>query len=515
MPSLLASVSIFVAIFVLPVMGLKRVLDRRRRKALLHYHPGPPPSGLITGHLSDMPAKKPWITYTAWTKQYGDVIHLEALGDHIILINSFEAANDLLEKRSRIYSNRPHVHAGEISGWMFNLTFLPHTDEWRRARRTYQQNFRPDAVRAMAPMITDAIGQLTKQLLAKPQNFADHILVLSAGISLKAMFGITVKSSDDPLLPLAVEAIHTLDGVWVPNFIIITAVCPFIRYVPKWVPLLGSTRAFIDRTRECLRELQRAPLERAMADIKAGRENNSIMGDALRKLISEGGSVDSPEFARTRDMASTTYVASADTFLSSVKTFFLAMARNPICQEKAQKEIDEIVGRGRLPSFEDRKSLPYVEAVYREVMRWHPAIPIGPAHATSEDDMYNGHYIPKGALILPNIWAMTRDERRYKNPDDFIPERFLDVDGKLNKDDVVLAFGFGRRICVGRHFGDAVVWMTIASVLACFKIAKDKDENGREIDVPEKYSDGPGQFSYPLPFKCAITPRYPGVEALV
>src|SRR5271170_1253181 len=84
--------------------------------------------------------------------------------------------------------------------------------------------------------------------------------------------------------------------------------------------------------------------------------------------------------------------------------FFLAMTLFPEVQLKAQEEIDRIVGTKRLPNFEDRANLPYVDAIVKEVLRWHPVGPIGVPHMTTEDDIFNGYLIPKGALILVNIW---------------------------------------------------------------------------------------------------------------
>jgi cytochrome P450 len=72
------------------------------------------------------------------------------------------------------------------------------------------------------------------------------------------------------------------------------------------------------------------------------------------------------------------------------------MATHPLAQKKAQNELDTVIGTHRLPEFQDRPSLPYVEALYREVMRWKPVLPLGVAHAASEDDVYEGYFIPKG-----------------------------------------------------------------------------------------------------------------------
>ena len=85
---------------------------------------------------------------------------------------------------------------------------------------------------------------------------------------------------------------------------------------------------------------------------------------------------------------------------SAVKTFFYSMALNPDIQKKAQEEIDRVVGNQRLPNFDDRESMPYTDAIYREVMRTRPILPLGFPHTSTEDDVYNGYFIPKGRILL-------------------------------------------------------------------------------------------------------------------
>lgn len=84
-------------------------------------------------------------------------------------------------------------------------------------------------------------------------------------------------------------------------------------------------------------------------------------------------------------------------------TFFSAMARHPLVQTKAQQEIGNLIGGQRLPNYGDRASLPYVEALFREVMRWRPALPLGVAHSAWGDDIYNGCFIPKLVRMLTNL----------------------------------------------------------------------------------------------------------------
>jgi len=86
-----------------------------------------------------------------------------------------------------------------------------------------------------------------------------------------------------------------------------------------------------------------------------------------------------------------------------------------------------------------------------------------------------------------------------------MPERFFNPDGSLNDDDMSFTFGFGRRICIGRHFAHATMWLAVASDLSTFDISRAKDADGMEIPIIEDYSDG--LISQPQYFKCAIKPR--------
>ena len=79
------------------------------------------------------------------------------------------------------------------------------------------------------------------------------------------------------------------------------------------------------------------------------------------------------------------------------------MMLNPEVQRVAQKQLD-VVLHDRLPKLSDRSSLPYIEALLRECYRIHPVVPQGIPHYLDQDDIYEGHFLPKGSIILPNLW---------------------------------------------------------------------------------------------------------------
>ena len=123
------------------------------------------------------------------------------------------------------------------------------------------------------------------------------------------------------------------------------------------------------------------------------------------------------------------------------------MIANPGAMKKAQEELDRVVGKGELPDFCHKDSLPYIDALIKELLRWSPPVPLSSPNRAMQDDVYRGYFIPRGATVIQNVWAISRDPNLYPDPEAFNPDRFL-KDGKINSlvfnpEDRV--FGAGRR----------------------------------------------------------------------
>ena len=168
----------------------------------------------------------------------------------------------------------------------------------------------------------------------------------------------------------------------------------------------------------------------------------------------------------------------------------LAMVAYPETQARAHAELDAIVGRARLPTFADYPRLPYIRAMVKEVLRWRPAGPLGVPHRSTEDDWYEGMFIPKGTICLANLWHMNRDPEIFrKNADRFDPARYLDVSednapgGSYIKEQGHFSFGFGRRSCVARHMANNSLFINFAVMLWANKLERKKDASGRFLPL--------------------------------
>jgi len=200
--------------------------------------------------------------------------------------------------------------------------------------------------------------------------------------------------------------------------------------------------------------------------------------------------------------AGTMYGAGMETTYAAMNTFVLAMTLFPNKQTIAQDELDRVVGHSRLPTMEDRASLPYVDAIIKETLRWNVLLPTSIPRRTEKDDIYKGYFIPAGTIVLPNVRSIAFDSTDY--PEEFTPERYLTSEGHA-QDPRTYSFGFGRRVCPGKQLADNSIFIFVASILSVFTISKEIDKFGNEIPVQPSF--GEGLVSHPDPYKCCIVPR--------
>lgn len=113
------------------------------------------------------------------------------------------------------------------------------------------------------------------------------------------------------------------------------------------------------------------------------------------------------------------------------------------CTERVHREIDSVLANGRAPTLEDKQKMPYVEAVLHEVLRFCNIVPLGIFRATSQDANVNGYTIPKGTMVITNLYSVHFDEKYWNDPGVFSPQRFLDSNGNFVRREAFLPFSLG------------------------------------------------------------------------
>jgi len=398
----------------------------------------------------------------------------------------------------------------KLMGWTgWNFALMPYGPLWRAHRRSFEEHFRASAVTGYQGVQLQLVHGLLKRILNEPDDFMLHIRHSVSAIIMRVVYGYQVKESDDPFLELAREATESATLANFGNFLV--DLIPWLRYVPQWFPGAGFQRkaAHWGHVIHTVIDRPWTYVKNALLD---GTAAPSIAAVFLEGLPQGEGRAEKELIAK--NCAAIAFMAGADTTVSAAQSFFLAMTMFPEVQKKAQAELDAVVGRERLPDFNDHDSLPYIDAVVKEILRWQPAIPVGVPHFSMQDDEYEGYFFPGRTLIIGNAWSILHDPEMYSEPEEFRPDRFL-KDGKPNPDvkDPDAAFGYGRRVCPGQFMATRTLWAIVSSVLSVFDISPSLDEAGKPVQLQANMTDG--LISYPLPFKCIIKPRSQAAASLI
>ncbi|THU98740.1 cytochrome P450, partial [Dendrothele bispora CBS 962.96] len=284
---------------------------------------------------------------------------------------------------------------------------------------------------------------------------------------------------------------------------------PIMKYLPEWAPMAGFKRN-ARAVKEAVDAMMNMPFQMVKDQMKTGTVSPCLTS---RLLESFGESIKLQDEEDIKGVAGTMYAAANDTTACVLLSFVLAMVLYPEVLGKMQEEMDQVIGIGKLPTFEDRERLEYLECVLKEVYRWNPPAPFGLPHRLMQNDLYDEYRIPKGATIYANIYAILQN---CPHPQRFHPSRYKKSENILNPAEVV--FGFGRRQviakrCPGMYFADAGIWLVVASLVASVNIAKARDEQGREITPEMEF--GTGIVRHPKSFPCSITPQSSEMRVLI
>ncbi|TFK57181.1 cytochrome P450 [Heliocybe sulcata] len=471
----------------------------RSNTSVQKFPPGP---RLSCFGWAQLPTSYQWRTYAKWREIYGDLIYVRLLGNPILILNSAKVANDLLDKRGANYSSRPvRPMVNDLMGWDWLFSSMPYGARWRSHRALFTKHYHPNRAPDFQPLQLKEAYTMLHNLAHDPDRFVYYIRRSAAAVVMMISYGHQIAPEGDIYVNLADDALAALGkaGIFGSYFV---DYLPLLKYVPEWFP-----GASFKRQAKIWRKLTRDMVDVPFAMIKRKMSSGTVIPCvATIELEKNDGNPQTEELIK--NVAAIGYAAGADTTVSAIWSFFLAMTIDPDLQRKAHEELDRVIGGNRLPTFEDKPALPFIECVVWECLRWNPVTPLGLAHYVGEDDEYNGYFIQKGTTVLPNVWCMLHNENRYPDPLKFRPERFLNKENNEKAGINALpweAFGFGRRMCPGRWLALDQLWISVACVLAVFDISKATDEDGRPIEPDTEYTSS--QLSRPKPFQCRIIPR--------
>ncbi|KAJ7586993.1 cytochrome P450 [Mycena floridula] len=470
----------------------------------------PGPQGIpILGNIFDVLAKDSARAFRDMSKKYNSgLIHLNILGTSLFVVNTRDVAERFFGQRNGSnYIDRPQfAMLKDLAGFDWSTFCLPVGSRWKDHRAFMHQELRYSSDLHDADL-EEATKSLLSRLLNNPESFEPQLRHMNAMFMLSTMYGIQVKQHNDPYTAILAAGMKAFSAAAAPGTMFLFEALPWLKYLPSWLPGAGfQLRA--QGWKKAGLDMRQIPLEAA--------DGVALPSVAARKLSPmEDNDTQSPlndQFLQ--DVLASGY-AGSDSVVTVLTNFVLAMVQNPTVLKKAQAAVDKVLSGERIPGPRDYHSVPYIDALVKEVIRWKPVGSLM-SYKAIRDDEYRGYAIPAGSTVVGNVWAMLNDVSVY-GPDTeaFRPERFL-KDGVLDLaiPHPTFAFGMGaRRACPGQEMTEVMVWSAIAAIVTCFDICKAVDENGVEINPSGEYVSG--LIDHPKPFPCVFRPRSSKTEALI
>ncbi|KAI4914950.1 hypothetical protein J4E90_004987 [Alternaria incomplexa] len=479
----------------------------------LRMPPGPTPLPFL-GNKLQLPKSKPWIEFQRWSKIYGPIFTIWIGRKPTVVISDPNIAVELMEKRSTKYSSRPRmVVMGEILWDNASILVQPYGKEWSVRRKLLHQAMTPKALRLYKPVQTAEASRLCYQLLESPANWEKLLERFTSSIVFCVAYGHRIDSLNANVIHQRFKFMHVAASLNVPGKYLAESF-PILKHVPD---ALAPWKADIKARGREEAAANMALVDVVRSDLARAKVQGDDIPDSLCKLLLE---LREKEHIPLSDrnfsyIPASLFGAGSDTTASTLCTAFLALVTHSESLHAAHHELDTVIGVDRSPTFEDEASLPYIRALVKEVLRWRPvAVLGGTPHASTEDDRYEGYYIPSGTTVLGNSWAINLNEEYYPNPHHFDPTRFLDEAlTQRSKTPTPLtgkphpaksghsSFGWGRRICPGANLAENSLYIALAKILWAFDI---QPKEGVKYDT-FAYTEG---FNIrPHKFECEIRVR--------
>ncbi|KAJ7580828.1 cytochrome P450 [Mycena floridula] len=480
--------------------------------------PGPKGKWLV-GNAFEFPRLHTWNKFTEWRDKYGDIVYAEAFGKPIIVLNTLEAVNDLLDKRASHYTNRPElVVVGELMHITQGMPMQKYGAGWKKQRRLANQALSIAAVKKYHTLQSEITAMYLESLVKDPKDYAGQLRLATGRIVMNITYGLSAKTPDSLYITEAEECLDMVNRGSMPGEntgAYLVDLVPILKHLPTWFP--GAT--FHKAGREGYHKIQRLirrPFDYVKKQMAAGTARPSLALDCLENFeaLNESAANEEEKDHVVRWTAGVMYAAGGESTYSTIMNFILACLYHPEVLKRAQAEIDSVVGSGRLPTLQDRSQLTFINACVKEALRWRTALPVSIARQSDEADEYRGYFIPKESIIVPNVWAIAQDTISGIPSDDFNPERHMPEHVKnVATDPGRYAFGFGRRVCPGRFLGENSVFLLLSGIVATMDIEKEVDIKGEKITPNPEYSGG--LVAHPVPFPCRITPRNKAVATML
>ncbi|XP_078596583.1 cytochrome P450 2J6-like [Branchiostoma floridae x Branchiostoma japonicum] len=403
------------------------------------------------------------LDFMDWQKKYGPVTYFRMGMLDAVVLGGYDTIRQALVKQSEVFSGRP-THLAVVNKISNNkgIVLLPSGPLWKEQRKFALTTLRSFGFgkRSLEVQISEESAELCEQIRnmgGEPFNITRLLQKAATNIISSLVFARRFEYDD----PRFLQLMRDFDAIVETNFLAMPEnILPFLACV------LDSGKKVI--------EIFQGPENFVRAEIKEHQltfDPNDIR-DFIDSYLLEMQAQDQSDTTFTEDQLLHTvldlFVGGTETTTTTLRWASLLMIVHPDIQRKVHEEIDSVLGQGQTPSMSHRDQLPYTQAVLTEVSRFATIAPLSVAHTTTEDTVLNGYHIPKQTIVIPSIWSVHHDEKLFPQHDKFDPTRFLDEKGQYKKDEHVIPFSAGPRVCLGEQLARMELFLFFTALMQHF-----------------------------------------------
>uniref|UniRef100_A0A673AUP6 Cytochrome P450 2K1-like n=1 Tax=Sphaeramia orbicularis TaxID=375764 RepID=A0A673AUP6_9TELE len=441
--------------------------------------PGPRPLPLI-GNLLQVDLKRlDWSLFNL-SKTHGSVFTVYVGLKKVVVLAGYSTVKQALVNHAEVFRDR------EITPIFDDLTkgygiLFSNGKTWKEMRHfalTTLKDFGMGKRISEERIVEECHYLLTEFEQHKGKAF-DNAQIVSYAVSniiSALMFGKRFEYTD-PLLQSMVERDHEIIYLTGTAAIQIYNVVPWLgRWLKNWRDLMHNT------------EVNKEEMRRIIADLKETLNPDICRGFVdvflIRKQSLEESNIMDSQYHDENLLYSVTnlFAAGTDTVGSTLRWCLLLMAKYPHIQDQVQEEVDRVVG-SRQVRVEDRKMMPYTDAVIHETQRYANIAPLSIPLKTSRDVTFQGYFIKEGTAVFPLLTSVLYDESEWESPHTFNPSHFLDKDGKFIRRDAFIPFSAGRRACLGESLAKMELFLFVTSLLQRFRFTPPPGVTEDDLDL--------------------------------
>ncbi|XP_036003870.1 cytochrome P450 2K1 [Fundulus heteroclitus] len=460
--------------------------------------PGPKPLPLL-GNLLQLDLQRPYKTLCQLSKKYGSVFTVYFGPKKVVVLSGYRTVKEALVRYADEFGER------EVSPIFDDLNnghgiLFSNGETWKEMRRFALTALRDFGMgkRVAEEKILEECGHLIQTIenyKGEPFNTSLPLNYATSNIISSIVYGSRFEYDDPRFRNLVSRANENISLAGSAEIQLYNMFPRLVRWIKKRHVILENAKMTVSDVKDLIQKLKET------LNLQTCR--GLVDCFLIRKQKEEDSCVKDTQFTEENLIftVSNLFSAGTDTTAATLRWGLLLMAKYPQIQDLVQEELARVVG-GREVQVEDRKNLPYTDAVIHEIQRLANIVPMAVPHKTSRDVTFQGYFIKEGTTVFPLLTSVLNDESEWESPHSFNPSHFLNKEGKFIKRDAFLPFSAGRRVCLGEGLAKMELFLLFSSLLQRFRFKPPPGVTEDELDL----TPAVGFTIPPSPHKlCAIS----------